>query len=60
MNLGGLIRRVWPKWILVFAFWTLLGLAFGGQLYLSRSNIGAPVSWSFALQRSLEIGRAHV
>ena len=53
MTFGGLIRRVWPKWVLVFAFWTVLGLAFGGQLYLSRSKIGDPVSWSFALQRSL-------
>ena len=53
MSLFGLIRRVWPQWFLVLIFWTLLGLAFGGQLYLSRSNIGAPVSWSFALQRSL-------
>ena len=53
MSLFGLIRRVWPQWVLVLIFWTLLGLAFGGQLYLSRSNIGAPVSWSFALQRSL-------
>ena len=53
MTFGGLIRRVWPQWVLVLIFWTLLGLAFGGQLYLSRSQIGAPVSWSFALQRSL-------
>ena len=48
-----LLRRAWPKWILFFVFWTALGLAFGGQLYLSRSKIGDPVSWSFALQRSL-------
>jgi signal transduction histidine kinase len=34
-------------------FWTLVGLAFAGQLYLSRANVGAPVTWQFALGRAL-------
>lgn len=38
---------------MLFAFWTGLGLAFAGQLYLSRQKIGDPVSWSYALQRNL-------
>jgi hypothetical protein len=46
-------RKPWLKWILLFAFWTILGLAFAGQLYLSRSKIGDPVTWSFALGRAL-------
>ena len=48
-----LIRQPWSKWILLFLFWTILGLAFAGQLYLSRSKIGAPVSWTFAMGRAL-------
>jgi two-component system LytT family sensor kinase len=48
-----LIRKPWSKWILLFLFWTILGLAFAGQLYLSRSKIGAPVSWTFAMGRAL-------
>jgi signal transduction histidine kinase len=53
MALTGLIRKLWPKWILLFVFWTMLGLAFAGQLYLSRSKIGDPVTWGFALERAL-------
>ena len=53
MSLLALIRKLWPKWILLVFFWTVLGLAFAGQLYLSRSKIGQPVTWSFALERAL-------
>jgi signal transduction histidine kinase len=31
----------------------VLGFAFAGQLYLSRSKIGDPVTWIFALSRAL-------
>jgi two-component system, LytTR family, sensor kinase len=53
MSLLALIRKLWPKWILLVFFWTVLGLAFAGQLYLSRSKIGQPVTWGFALERAL-------
>jgi signal transduction histidine kinase len=43
------IRRLWPKWVLLFLFWTLVGLAYAGQLYLSQPNIG----WKLALGRAL-------
>ncbi|HRI15170.1 MAG TPA: histidine kinase [Verrucomicrobiota bacterium] len=49
-------KRALPRWawILVFVgFWTLVGLAFAGQLYLTQIKVGAAVSWQFALSRSL-------
>lgn len=49
----GLIRKQWTQWFLLFLFWTVLGLAFAGQLYLARSKIGDPVTWGFALERAL-------
>jgi signal transduction histidine kinase len=49
MALTGMIRKLWPKWILLFLFWTVVGLGFAGQLYLSRPDIG----WGFALGRAL-------
>ena len=48
-----LIQKSWSKWMLLFLFWTILGLAFAGQLYLSRSKTGAPVFWTFAMGRAL-------
>jgi len=50
---GKVIQNRWAKAGLVFGLWTLLGLAFSSQLYLSRANIGSPVSWRYALGRSL-------
>ena len=34
-------------------FWTVVGLAFAGQMYLVQSKRGTPVPWSFAVTRSL-------
>lgn len=41
------------RWLLFFGVWTLMGMAFAGQLFLSRANIGNPVTWGFALNRAL-------
>jgi signal transduction histidine kinase len=49
MALTGMIHKLWPKWILLFLFWTVVGLAYAGQLYLSQPNIG----WALALWRAL-------
>jgi len=38
---------------LYFAVWTIIGLAFAGQLYLTQAEIGHPVDWRFALSRNL-------
>src|SRR6185503_9901093 len=48
-----LLKKRWIRWLLAFAIWTLIGIAFAGQLYLSRSKIGDPVTWGFALGRAL-------
>ena len=39
--------------VLYFAVWTVIGLAFAGQLYLTQAEIGRPVNWRFALSRNL-------
>jgi signal transduction histidine kinase len=36
------------------AFWTLVGLAFASQFYLSSSLLGRPVTWMQAISYSLE------
>ena len=45
-------KRGW-RWSGIFLFWTLVGLAFGTQLYLTYLKLGNPVSWRFALGRAL-------
>lgn len=39
--------------MLVVMFWTLIGLSFAGQFYISSSQLGRPVSWQQALGYSL-------
>ena len=48
-----LLTRRWVRWLLGFTIWTLIGLAFAGQLYLVRAKVGDPVSWQFAIGRNL-------
>ena len=48
-----LLKNSWLRWLLIFALWTLIGLSFASQLYLSRSKIGSPVTWNFAFERAL-------
>lgn len=48
-----LLTRRWVRWLLAFLIWTLIGLAFAGQLYLVQAKLGDPVSWQFAIGRKL-------
>ena len=52
MPASPVIRSPWLRWLATFAVWTVLGLAFASQLYLSRWKVGDPVSWGFALKRA--------
>jgi signal transduction histidine kinase len=46
-------RHPFLKWAAYFAIWMLISLAFAGQSYLTRAEIGSPVSWGFALAGNL-------
>lgn len=47
------LSRRWFQWTLYLLVWTVIGLAFAGQLYLTRAEVGDPVTWRFALGRNL-------
>ncbi|MCI0534135.1 MAG: sensor histidine kinase [Verrucomicrobiales bacterium] len=53
MTRAGIQRTRWFKWLLFAAFWTLLGLSFASQFYISSSKLNRPVAWSYALNHSL-------
>lgn len=48
----GAVRSFWllPAYLIV---WTLIGLAFAGQHYLTSAKVGAPVAWSSAITGAL-------
>ncbi len=43
----------WLKWPLGFAFWTLIGLSFAFQFYVSSAKAGLDVSWRQAVSYAL-------
>src|SRR5262245_9630493 len=47
------LQKLWWNLALLFGLWTLIGLAFASQLYLTQSAMRNPVRWSFAVQRAL-------
>jgi two-component system LytT family sensor kinase len=53
MTINALIRRQWLKWPVAFAFWTLVGLSFAFQFYISSDKAGLDVSWGRAVSYSL-------
>src|SRR5256885_10826949 len=50
---GTLIQKRSLRWALVFLFWTLIGLSFASQLYLSNYKAGRSISWGQAVGWSL-------
>lgn len=49
MGNGSLTQRRLLQWGLIFGFWTLVGLSFASQFYLSSSKAGVPVTWRQAV-----------
>jgi len=53
MTINALIRQRWIKWPIGFLFWTLVGLSFPFQFYISSAKAGVDVSWKQAVSYSL-------
>ena len=53
MNPEPILRRRCTIEFLLFGVWTLIGLSFARQFYVSSSSFGSPVSWRHALSHSL-------
>ncbi|MBU6400407.1 MAG: histidine kinase [Verrucomicrobia bacterium] len=53
MRDGSIIKTRWAKALLVFGFWTLVGLAFASQYYISMARADNPVTWGHALSWTL-------
>ncbi len=53
MPASSVLQRAVGRWVLGFVFWTLIGLSFASQFYLSSFKAGRPVSWSQAVGWSL-------
>jgi two-component system, LytTR family, sensor kinase len=53
MTIGTLWRNRVGRWLLGFAFWTLLGLSFASQFYISSAKAGLEVTWVQAVSYAL-------
>ncbi len=53
MTTGTYLQTRGIKWVLGLVFWTLLGLSFAGQFYISASKAGLEVTWREAVTSSL-------
>jgi len=47
------MQNRWSRWLLGFCFWTLLGLSFASQFYISSAKAGLEVSWRQAVNYAL-------
>ena len=53
MTIRTVLQQRWARWLLGFAFWTLLGLSFASQFYISSAKAGLEVSWRQAVGYAL-------
>src|SRR5216684_6840016 len=53
MTIRTLMQNRWSRWLLGFGFWTLLGLSFASQFYISSAKAGLEVSWKQAVNYAL-------
>jgi two-component system LytT family sensor kinase len=53
MTLAGILQNRAGRWLLGFLFWTLLGLSFASQFYISNAKAGYDVTWKQAVTFSL-------
>jgi hypothetical protein len=53
MTIKNVLQRRWIKWLLWFGFWTLIGLSFAFQFYISSAKAGLEVTWRQAVSYAL-------
>ena len=53
MTIERLMEKRWSRFLLGFCFWTLLGLSFASQFYISSAKAGLEVSWKQAVNYAL-------
>src|SRR5436190_15795467 len=53
MTIGTIFQKRWAKWLFAFGFWTLIGLSFASQFYISSAKAGLEVSWKQAVTYAL-------
>ena len=53
MHSGRPYTSGWLRWTLLFGFWTLLGMSFAGQFYISSFKAGVSISWGRAVSWAL-------
>ena len=53
MTIESLMQKRWSRFLLGFCFWTLLGLSFASQFYISSAKAGLEVTWTQAVNYAL-------
>jgi len=53
MPIKYVLKRRWIQWLLGFGFWTLIGLSFAFQFYISSAKAGLEVTWKQAVSYAL-------
>src|SRR5712671_3266002 len=53
MTIRTIMQKRWSRWLVGFCFWTLLGLSFASQFYISSAKAGLEVSWRQAVSYAL-------